>query len=315
MAIANLFDSFAKLGDRRDQRAIEGLEDFPSAHPSPNTLVLVGSNASEQHLDRLARAGCLKRFRFLHLATHGKADPRDGLQSHLVLAQDHLPDPLATVSGERTYDGKLTAREILQTWHLNADLVTLSACETGLGEYQGGEGYLGFTQALFLAGARNLVLSLWQVDDRATVLLMHRFYQNLLGRRWVQWTPEGALSEAKQWLRSLPADEVGRLLQDLPGGQRLAKADDPSTSGVSVKVEATRPYEHPHYWASFILIGDSGRVSQAVPVLATEPAGLGKDPVVISQEPAWPTWLLIGAGVLAAFGRGLVLAYRRRAAA
>ena len=62
-------------------------------------------------------------------------------------------------------------------------MVTLSACQTGLGPYRGGEGYLGFAQALFLAGGRSLVLSLWKVDDTATALLMRRFYEGLLGRR------------------------------------------------------------------------------------------------------------------------------------
>ena len=59
----------------------------------------------------------------------------------------------------------------------------LSACESGLGRYAGGEGYLGFAQALFVKGARSLVLSQWRVDDRAASLLMTRFYQNLLGHR------------------------------------------------------------------------------------------------------------------------------------
>jgi hypothetical protein len=50
-------------------------------------------------------------------------------------------------------------------WNLDADLVTLSACETGLGKKDAGEGYLGFSQALFVAGARSLLVSLWKVDD------------------------------------------------------------------------------------------------------------------------------------------------------
>jgi CHAT domain-containing protein len=55
---------------------------------------------------------------------------------------------------------------------LDAELVTLSACQTGLGRKAAGEGYLGFSQALFLANARSLIVSLWQVDDLATSLLM-----------------------------------------------------------------------------------------------------------------------------------------------
>ena len=69
-------------------------------------------------------------------------------------------------------DGRITAEQILNTWTLDADMVVFSACETGLGRKAGGEGYLGFAQALFIKGARSLVLSQWAVDDAATSLLM-----------------------------------------------------------------------------------------------------------------------------------------------
>ena len=61
--------------------------------------------------------------------------------------------------------------------------MTLSACETALGREAGGEGFVGFTQALLMSGARSVCLSLWKVDDTATALLMQRFYANLLGVR------------------------------------------------------------------------------------------------------------------------------------
>src|SRR5262249_57840559 len=72
------------------------------------------------------------------------------------------------------YDGRLTVREIQRSWELKAELVTLSACETALGRQAGGEGFVGFTQALLMSGARSVGLSLWKVDDRATALLMRR---------------------------------------------------------------------------------------------------------------------------------------------
>ena len=109
----------------------------------------------------------------------------------------------------------------MRTWKLDADLVSLSGCETGLGKESGGEGFLGFSQALFVAGARSLLLSLWKVDDRATMLLMTRFYQNMLGKYeevrsiseavYEPGTPipkAEALREAKIWLRQLTADQV-----------------------------------------------------------------------------------------------------------
>jgi CHAT domain-containing protein len=142
-------------------------------------------------------------------------------------------------------------------------LVVLSACESGLGRYAGGEGYLGFAQALFVKGARSLVLSQWKVDDKATALLMTRFYQDLLGQRpgLSQPMPKAAaLDEAKRWLRNLTADEVGTELAALERGtvRPLAQADGPAPHDASSapKPAGVRPYAHPYYWASFILIGD-----------------------------------------------------------
>src|SRR5262249_10807211 len=84
-------------------------------------------------------------------------------------------------AGRPVYRGRLTAGDVLRRWQLDADLVVLSACDTGLGRSGGGEGRLGFAQPFFLAGARSLVLSLWKGDDTATALLMGRFYGDLLG--------------------------------------------------------------------------------------------------------------------------------------
>jgi len=146
----------------------------------------------------------------------------------------------------------LTAERILRTWKLDADLVTLSACETGLGKYSAGEGFLGFPQALFRAGTRSMMLSLWPVDDTATALLMVRFYENLLGKRDLRqpMSKAEALREAKTWLRSLTADEIRRLVARLP--------EEPRRDGRhrELRAEAARPYAHPVYWSAFILIGD-----------------------------------------------------------
>src|SRR5262249_39226960 len=143
------------------------------------------------------------------------------------------------------------------------ELVVLSACESGLGVAAGGEGYLGFAQPLFAKGARSLVLSQWKVDDRATALLMTRVYQNLLGRRARLSGPlpkAPGLDEAKRWLRGLTADEVGGALAALDRGPErpLAKFEGPAPRDPSSPPGPTgaRPYAHPYYWASFLLIGD-----------------------------------------------------------
>jgi tetratricopeptide (TPR) repeat protein len=219
---------------------------------------LLGPQASARRLDELAAAGRLRDYRYVHLATHAVLDRERYLQSALLLSQDQLPDRLQqALAGNEPEDGRLTAKHILESWQLDAELVTLSACQTALGRPGGGEGYLGFSQALFLAGAQSLVLSLWPVDDEATALLMVRFYQNLLGRRPGLGRPLPkalALAEAKRWLRGLSADEAERLSHGLAGAERVGTAQGPPRRAV----RAARPYAHPHYWSAFILVGDPG---------------------------------------------------------
>jgi CHAT domain-containing protein/tetratricopeptide (TPR) repeat protein len=101
----------------------------------------------------------------VHFATHGRLDPAEPLLSGLALAQDE----------DAAEDGLFQAYEILKL-QLQADLVVLSACNTGLGRLAGGEGVLGLTRAFLYAGARALVMSLWEVPDRSTAELMDRFY-------------------------------------------------------------------------------------------------------------------------------------------
>src|SRR5262249_1871095 len=145
-------------GTRREVTAIARL--------FPRSDVLLGSEANEQRLAELAGKGGLRNYGFLHFATHGVIDDRSALSSALILSQDHMPEPRQQVlAGQKPSEGRVTAADVLHNWQLDANLVTLSACETALGSFQGGEGYVGFTQALFAAGARSVVLSLWQVDD------------------------------------------------------------------------------------------------------------------------------------------------------
>jgi CHAT domain-containing protein len=271
-------------GTRAEVQAIAGCFARP--------LTLLGSQASEQNLAQLAASGELSRFRYVHVATHGVLHPDRPMRSALILSQDRLPDAAAAaervLAGRDVYDGRLSAERILRTWRLDADLVTLSACETALGRASGGEGHLGFAQALFVAGARSLVLSLWKVDDTATALLMTRFYQNLLGRREGPGGPlpkAMALREAKEWLRRLPAEEVARLRGQLPGTARGRQKVGPLSAAGAV-----HPYAHPSYWAAFILIGDPGE-------LRREPAGG-------PRAAWWPTVAVLAVGLS---GGGLLL--------
>jgi tetratricopeptide (TPR) repeat protein len=231
-------------GTRREVKALRRLL-------GEGCQVLLGSDASEQRLDALARSGELKRFRVLHLATHGQVDLGDPSRSALILARDELSaeeQAERASKGLRPFTGELTVGAVLEGWKLDCDLVVLSACETALGKKSSGDGLLGFTQAFLKVGARSVVLSLWQVDDEATALLMVRFYQNLLGKRpGLKPMPKAeALAEARDWLRNLSASQVKVEVERLRGK---------GTKPVPERKEA-RPFAHPYYWAAFVLIGD-----------------------------------------------------------
>ncbi|MFH1144537.1 MAG: CHAT domain-containing protein, partial [Candidatus Eisenbacteria bacterium] len=200
----------------------------------PERTTLLGADASEQELVRLASTGALKDYGILHIATHAFVDDRQPQRSALILSQVGLPDPFeAAAAGRRTFDGLVSVKEIACEWDLDADLVALSACETGRGRVVR-EGILGFAHAFLEAGARSLLVSLWKVDDRATALLMSRFYENLYGKyvgdragyAATAMSKGDALREAKLWLQEY---------MDEGGG---------------------RPYRSPYYWSAFILIGD-----------------------------------------------------------
>lgn len=179
--------------------------------------VLRGAAASETALVQRAAAGDLARNRALHFATHFLTDARPQ-RVGIALTPD---------GAGAGHDGVVTAREIEYGWDLNADLVTLGGCLAARGaRLTDGSEFVGLTQALYGAGARAVIASLWEVDDEATALLMRRFYEN--------WTGHGsrrparpaavALAEARRWLRDL---------------QR----------------EGERPFAHPVYWAGFVLTG------------------------------------------------------------
>jgi tetratricopeptide (TPR) repeat protein len=237
-------------GSRRE------VQDVARLFVHDQATVLLGPDACEARLGALRDRGELERFSFIHLATHGEMDDLSPMNSRLILSQDGMRRPIVHSRNEGpVFDGTLSASEVMGTWKLKAELVTLSACKSGLGRQSGGEGYLGFSQALFLAGAKSIVLSLWNVDDATTALFMRRFYQNLLGRRPDLDRPlpkAEALAEAKRWLRSLTVADADRLRASVPAVERSDKIRGPSRSAA----KAGRPYEHPFYWAAFILIGD-----------------------------------------------------------
>ncbi len=107
------------------------------------------------------------QYRYIHFALHGTFDPKNPLGSGLLMAADDQNDGILTV-GE------------LYTLDMDADMVTLSACETALGKVANGDDVVGFTRGFLYAGADSIVSSLWKVDDKATSELMQKFYRELV---------------------------------------------------------------------------------------------------------------------------------------
>jgi hypothetical protein len=262
MAARGSDDDFAPLpGTRYEVDAIAAL--FQAADRP--TRILLGADASEPELDRIASSGEMGQFGFIHLATHGMINEDIPARSAVILTQAGLADPLEQVMNHKlVFDGRLSVREIQRSWDLKAVLVTLSACETALGREAGGEGFVGFTQALLMSGARSVCLSLWKVDDTATALLMQRFYASLLGRRPGLAGPlpkAEALREAKAWLRGLHRAEALAVSAELTGGvdrSKGSKARPPGELSATIpgRNDNDRPYASPYFWAAFVLVGD-----------------------------------------------------------
>lgn len=170
---------------------------------SDNSYVTIMSGAEASH--NFVMQGGLHDYGLIHFATHGVVDANIPALSGLVLADDQRdrafnylrPDEIASLD-------------------LTADLVVLSGCETGVGKSIVSEGLLSLSRPFLVAGARQVISSLWQVSDRATAQLMERFYFHLLQENK---SPEQALRSAQQWL--------------------------------SEQAE----WEHPYFWAGFILQG------------------------------------------------------------
>jgi CHAT domain-containing protein len=136
-----------------------------AARYGADARVYEGAQATEE---RVASDPDVRGAERLHFAVHGIVCQPRPEQSGLVLALDD----------DAAEDGVLTMPEIFRL-DLNADLVVLSACESGTGKLVWGEGVFGLARAFFYAGASSLVVSLWQVSDRSTADLMTAFYERL----------------------------------------------------------------------------------------------------------------------------------------
>lgn len=188
-------------GSRRE------VSDVARRLPPDEVTMLTGSDVQTAAV-RTAAA----RSTVLHFATHGIVDDSKPFDSFLALA-----------------DGKLTARDIYGL-NLNANLVFLSACRSGMGKVTG-DGVLGLTRAFLYAGTRSVVATLWDVADEPTAQLVSTFYRN------VRRNPDKALA-----LRSA---QLSVLRQLRAGKMQVATRRGPLTLP-----------ENPIFWASFVLIGE-----------------------------------------------------------
>ncbi|MBN2515837.1 MAG: CHAT domain-containing protein [Deltaproteobacteria bacterium] len=149
------------LGDSRYDLAFAEREALNVAKTKSKSKVFLRKDATVGAFAKYAGS-----FSYIHLATHGRFDPSSPLKSALLL------------SPEAGSNGMLTADK-LYSLELNADLVTLSACETGLSKIANGDDLVGLTRGFLYAGSSSIVASLWKVDDLATAQLMIRFYREL----------------------------------------------------------------------------------------------------------------------------------------
>ncbi len=173
--------------------------------PANERRVLLGADAEEATV----KTEPLRQYRYVHFATHALVDEEYPARSAIMLSA-----PI----GENKDDGALQMAEVMRL-KLNADLVTLSACRTGLGRMLHGEGIIGLTRAFLYAGADSVVVSLWNVNDIATASLMKSFYKNL--------------------------------------NQGLSKDDALRQAKLELLRSQQPAWRHPYYWAPFVLVGES----------------------------------------------------------
>lgn len=234
--------------------------------------------ANEESLKSLSGT----RQNIIHLATHGFYWPDSTAQKEKYFTQraaDHDSyltsiDPLERCGllfagannaytghrdrvPEKVQDGILTAKEISLLDFRKADVVVLSACETGLGDVSG-DGVFGLQRAFKMAGAQTLLMALWQVSDDATQRLMTAFYRHMsdgLSKREAfrraqqevrNYTPQKEVKDAE---RGVMQDNYKKRLHPAANG-----GNQPSTPVVEQPTTVVHPYASPYYWAGFVLL-------------------------------------------------------------
>jgi CHAT domain-containing protein len=183
--------------------SLKEVQDLKETH---DFSIFTGLQATETRIKEFSRNGRLAQYALLHFACHGLFDDDVPAMSSIVFAE-------ASGLLRSDEDGYLTVPEIALL-NLNAQMVLLSACQTGLGDVKRGDGMVGLPRSFLVAGARNVGVSLWSIDDAATKEFMGRVYRKVL--------------------------QEGQSFRD-------------AYYAVKSEFRNTRNYQHPYFWAAFVL--------------------------------------------------------------
>jgi CHAT domain-containing protein/tetratricopeptide (TPR) repeat protein len=188
--------------------AAREVESIATFYSDARSKVYVGTQALESRVKAESPG-----YSVIHFATHGTLDDHDPMFSHLVLAAR---------PGDPSEDGLLETWEMMQL-DLHANLAVLSACETARGRVHAGEGLIGMSWALFVAGTSSTIATQWKIDSATAADLMIDFYRQWLGAR-----PGTSFAKAKALRRA-----------------QMRVLSDPA-------------HHHPFYWSAFVLVGAGG---------------------------------------------------------
>ncbi|MEA5574081.1 CHAT domain-containing protein [Calothrix sp. UHCC 0171] len=206
-----------------------------------NSYRLAGSDATKENVEKALTSG----YKFFHFTGHGTYNFQNPKRSVLALSQTD----------------RLTLEDILQLPFNNYQMVSLSACETAItGNQTITTEYVGLVSAFISKGVRNVVSTLWRVESISSALFAIAFYR----QRNRDTAPAAALKRTQRWLRSVTYGELARWYEERAEeisekdpicatelrDEAMMIKDDPDKINTQVP-----PYEHPYYWASFIITG------------------------------------------------------------
>jgi len=191
---------------------IQGLEKIVTAAPR----IIQGKDVSERRIKELSLSGELLNYPIIHFACHGFFNDYLTPQAALVFSEVS-----GQLSGESDEDGYLSIEEIVLL-QLKARMVMMSACQTGLGNIKRGDGMVGLARAFMVAGAQNVGVSLWEIDDEATTEFMWNIYRKVI--------------------------REGKIFRDA-----YREVKEEFRNGIIVSRDRQTDWSHPYYWAAFTM--------------------------------------------------------------